>query len=67
MFIDIAGVCTEPGIGASGLLTVEGFAGVRTWGAVGVFGDVPLELEEDTGREGATWYGCMAGEAGSHK
>lgn len=55
LFIDIVGARTEPGIGAKGLLTVEGVAGVRIegeWVEVG-------EVEEEIGRDGATAYECI--------
>ena len=43
-----------PGIGASGLLTVEEVAGVRTCGKTVAFGE-----ETEPPGEGATVYGCI--------
>ena len=44
-----------PGIGASGLLTVEEVAGVRTCGKA-----VALGEETELPGEGATVYGCIS-------
>lgn len=50
-----------PGIGASGLFTVEKVAGVRTCGKTGAFGE---ETEPPAG--GAPVYGCISqGRRGS--
>ena len=52
LLIDIGGTPFEPGMGAKGLLTLEGVAGVRTGGEPEDSGDVPLE--EIIGWAGAT-------------
>lgn len=58
LLIEIIGASVEPGMGAKGLLTVEGVAGVKTGGELVDVGDVPFV--ETIGRPDATLLRAMA-------